>query len=214
MSKRRVKAVLCVAMLAAQLAVSPAQAADKPKVALIMKSLANEFFLTMETGAKDYQKQNAGKFDLIANGIKDETDTANQIRIVEQMVASKANAIVIAPADSKALVPAIKRAVDAGVIVINIDNKFDDGALKERGSMSPLSDPTTGSAQNWWATTLPSNSRRATRWPSSKAYRRPSTPSSGPRDSRTPCRRLVPRSSACNPANGKWKRPTRSLLQS
>lgn len=29
----------------------------KPKVALVMKSLANEFFLTMETGAKDYQKK-------------------------------------------------------------------------------------------------------------------------------------------------------------
>lgn len=39
----------------------PAFAADKqthkPKIALVMKSLANEFFLTMETGAKDYQKK-------------------------------------------------------------------------------------------------------------------------------------------------------------
>ena len=57
-----------------------AQTAHKPKVALVMKSLANEFFLTMETGAKDYQKHNPAKFDLITNGIKDETDTATQIR--------------------------------------------------------------------------------------------------------------------------------------
>ena len=35
-----------------------------------MKSLANEFFLTMETGAKEYQKHNAGQFDLITNGIR------------------------------------------------------------------------------------------------------------------------------------------------
>ena len=54
-----------------------AQAAHKPKVALVMKSLANEFFLTMETGAKDYQKQNPDKFDLITNGIKDETEARN-----------------------------------------------------------------------------------------------------------------------------------------
>lgn len=40
---------------------APAFAADtqthKPKVALVMKSLANEFFLTMENGAKEYQKK-------------------------------------------------------------------------------------------------------------------------------------------------------------
>ena len=52
-----------------------AQTAAKPKVALVMKSLANEFFLTMENGAKAHQKANAPKYDLVANGIKDETDT-------------------------------------------------------------------------------------------------------------------------------------------
>src|SRR5271169_2734197 len=36
-----------------------AQAAKKPKVALVMKSLANEFFQTMEKGARDYQAQHS-----------------------------------------------------------------------------------------------------------------------------------------------------------
>lgn len=100
-------------------------AGHKPKVALVMKSLANEFFLTMENGAKDYQKHNASEFDLITNGIKNETDTAAQIQIVEQMIVSKVDAIVLAPADSKALVPVVKKAVDAGIIVVNIDNRLD-----------------------------------------------------------------------------------------
>jgi len=113
----------------------------KPKVALVMKSLANEFFLTMETGAKEYQKKNADKFDLISNGIKNETDTANQIQIVEQMIVSKADAIIIAPSDSKALVPVIKKAIDAGIIVINIDNKFDDGVLKDKNLNIPFVGP-------------------------------------------------------------------------
>ncbi|MCQ4384031.1 substrate-binding domain-containing protein, partial [Clostridioides difficile] len=98
---------LTAALAAVAVAAAPAvhaQSAAKPKVALVMKSLANEFFLTMETGAKEYQKHNASQFDLITNGIKDETDTANQIRIVEQMIVSKVDAIVLAPADSKALV--------------------------------------------------------------------------------------------------------------
>src|SRR2546425_2217959 len=58
----------------------PAMAQARPKVALVMKSLANEFFLSMESGAKNHQKANAAKYDLIANGIKDEQDTASQIK--------------------------------------------------------------------------------------------------------------------------------------
>lgn len=113
----------------------------KPKVALVMKSLANEFFLTMENGAKAHQKANAARYDLITNGIKDETDTLSQIKLVEQMIVSRVHALVIAPADSKALVPVLKKAVDAGIIVVNIDNKLDDGALKEKGFTVPFVGP-------------------------------------------------------------------------
>ena len=125
--------------------VNPVFAAEsqphKPKVALVMKSLANEFFLTMENGAKDYQKKNADKFDLISNGIKNETDTSSQIQIVEQMIVSKADAIIIAPSDSKALVPVVKKAVDAGILVINIDNQFDAAVLKDKGLNVPFVGP-------------------------------------------------------------------------
>ncbi|HCN44280.1 MAG TPA: LacI family transcriptional regulator [Pseudomonas sp.] len=121
--------------------VSPAHAEDRPKVALVMKSLANEFFLTMEDGAKAYQKEHAGEFDLVSNGIKDESDTGNQIGIVEQMIVSGVNALVIAPADSKALVPVIKRAMDAGIIVVNIDNRLDPDVLKSKQLSVPFVGP-------------------------------------------------------------------------
>lgn len=140
-SRLRLK-MIAAAVLVCALPSLPAMAqSTKPKVALVMKSLANEFFLTMEDGAKAHQKANAAKYDLIANGIKDETDTANQIRLVEQMIVSKVNALVIAPADSKALVPVLKKAIDAGIIVVNIDNKLDDGALKEKGISIPFVGP-------------------------------------------------------------------------
>ena len=118
-----------------------AQSTKKPRVALVMKSLANEFFLTMENGAKDYQSHNANKFDLITNGIKNETDTAAQINIVEQMIDSHVDAIVLAPADSKALVPVVKKAVDAGIIVVNIDNRLDPDVLKSKGLNVPFVGP-------------------------------------------------------------------------
>ncbi|MCS4294301.1 ribose transport system substrate-binding protein [Comamonas sp. BIGb0152] len=118
-----------------------AVAADKPKVALVMKSLANEFFRTMEDGAKAHQKANAAQYTLVANGIKDETDTAAQIKMVEQMVAQRVQAIVIAPADSKALVSVLKNAADKGVLIINIDNKLDADALKSKDLNVPFVGP-------------------------------------------------------------------------
>jgi len=142
-ARRRVLAATAVFAAFSLLPVSSAfaQTAKKPVVALVMKSLANEFFLTMEIGAKDYQAHNASKFTLISNGIKDETDTANQIRIVEQMIVSKVDALVIAPADSKALVPVIKKAVDAGIIVVNIDNQLDPEVLKSKDLNVPFVGP-------------------------------------------------------------------------
>lgn len=119
----------------------PTTAATKPRVALIMKSLANEFFLTMADGAKKHQVAHAGDYELIVNGIKNETDLAEQVGLVEQMVAQQVSAIVIAPADSKALVPVLKRAKAAGVLVINIDNKLDAAALQEAGLTVPFVGP-------------------------------------------------------------------------
>lgn len=120
---------------------APAQKTGKPKVALVMKSLANEFFKTMEDGARRHQQQRAGEYDLLANGIKDEQDAAKQIDLIDQMVAQGVNALVLAPADSKALVSAAKRALDAGVVVVNIDNKLDAGVLAEKGLKIPFIGP-------------------------------------------------------------------------
>ncbi|MDQ1257201.1 MAG: ribose transport system substrate-binding protein [Candidatus Hydrogenedentes bacterium] len=116
-------------------------AAAKPVVALIMKSLANEFFATMEAGARDHHKAHEAEYELIAEGIKDELDVNRQVQLVEQMVARGVGAIVIAPADSKALVPVCKKAMDAGIIVVNIDNKFDDAVLDAEGVRIPFVGP-------------------------------------------------------------------------
>lgn len=114
---------------------------EKPVVALIMKSLANEFFKTMEEGARAHQAANPDKYELIANGIKDELDVAAQIALVEQMVARKVSAIVIAPADSKALGPVCRKAMDAGVVVVNIDNRLDPDVLRDQGLKIPFVGP-------------------------------------------------------------------------
>jgi ribose transport system substrate-binding protein len=118
-----------------------AKAPARPRIALVMKSLANEFFLTMETGARAHQAKDPHRYELLANGIKDELDASAQAGLVEQMIAQKVDAIVLAPADSKALVAACKRAVEAGIVVVNIDNRLDAAALAERGLRIPFVGP-------------------------------------------------------------------------
>ena len=106
---------------------------NKPKVALIMKSLANEFFIDMAEGTRQHHSANPDRYQLIINGIKDESDLGQQVALVEQMQAIGVNAIVIAPADSKALVPVLKRAQQAGIVIVNIDNKLDANLLQDAG---------------------------------------------------------------------------------
>ncbi len=121
--------------------VGDASADGAPRIALVMKSLANEFFSTMADGAKKHQAEHADDYRLIVNGIKDERDLSRQVALVEEMVASGVDAIVIAPADSKALAPALRRAMQAGVVVVNIDNRLDVGVLQREKISIPFVGP-------------------------------------------------------------------------
>ncbi|WP_047711351.1 sugar ABC transporter substrate-binding protein [Pseudomonas lactis] len=139
--------LLAVAVLAAASAALPLSsafaddAAKTPTVGLVMKSLANEFFVTMTDGAKNYQKAHPTEFKLISNGIKNETDTSAQIAIVNEMINAKVDALVIAPADSKALASVLKKASDAGIKVVNIDNRLDPDVLKSKNLDIPFVGP-------------------------------------------------------------------------
>ncbi|MEV0231963.1 sugar ABC transporter substrate-binding protein [Nonomuraea sp. NPDC050786] len=115
----------------AQPAAAP-KAGEKPSVCLVMKSLANEFFQQMQKGAEEHAAKR-GDLTLSVVGIQNETDIDNQVAAVEKCVTQQAKAVVIAPADSRALIAPIKRAVDAGVKVVNIDVQLDEGAMKAAG---------------------------------------------------------------------------------
>ncbi|MGH9318777.1 MAG: sugar ABC transporter substrate-binding protein [Vicinamibacteria bacterium] len=130
-----------VSLLALVTCAGPSDGPAKPRVALVMKSLANEFFSTMADGARAHQESHASEYELIVNGIKDERDLARQVSLVEEMVAQGVDAIVIAPADSKALVTALKRAGDAGIAVVNIDNRLDPEVLAAAGLEVPFVGP-------------------------------------------------------------------------
>ena len=112
-----------------------------PIVALVMKSLANEFFVNMAAGAEAHHIVNSQDYELIVNGIRNESNLAQQVALVDQMISSDVDAIVIAPADSRALVPALARAESAGIVVINIDNRLEPEILAEYDLQIPFIGP-------------------------------------------------------------------------
>jgi fructose transport system substrate-binding protein len=92
---------------------------EQVTIGLITKTEANPFFVKMKEGAQAQAKKDNVKL-LTASG-KSDTDNASQVTALENMTTQGAKGILDVPADSKAVVPAIKKARDAGVIVIALD---------------------------------------------------------------------------------------------
>ncbi len=109
----------------------PKEAPAAKKIALVMKTLTNPFFIEMEKGARRAQKELG--VELLVRTASQETSIEQQIQIVEELIRTKIDAIVIAPGDSLRLVPVLKAAQDAGIWVINIDNRLDGEAMKKHG---------------------------------------------------------------------------------
>jgi len=110
---------------------APKARAAKPHIALIMKAISNPFFKTMADGAESA----ARKFDvrLTCLSVPRETDFEQQAQLVENMVAQNVSAIVIAPADSKAIVSPLLEAQKKGIPIINIDNRIDSETARAAG---------------------------------------------------------------------------------
>jgi fructose transport system substrate-binding protein len=103
------------------LAVSqPAAAQDEEIiVGLITKTETNPFFVKMKEGAQ--AAADAAGVTLLTGAGATDADNAGQTAALENMVAAGAQGILITPGDTKAIVPAIQKARDAGVLVIALD---------------------------------------------------------------------------------------------
>lgn len=120
------KSVLTSLMLGAAvvgaLAAAPAQAAEVG-ACLITKTDTNPFFVKMKEGASAKAaelgvalKAYAGKID---------GDNEGQVAAMESCIADGAKGILLVPSDSKAIVDVVKKARDAGILVIALDTPLD-----------------------------------------------------------------------------------------
>jgi ribose transport system substrate-binding protein len=122
---RKTKVLVTVLLV---LMISIVSLAATPKIALIMKTLTNPFFITMKDGAVQAAKDL--DVDLIVVSADYETSIMQQVSLIQDMTTQQVDAIVIAPNDSKAVVPALSEAQKAGVHIINIDNAIDLAAAE------------------------------------------------------------------------------------
>ena len=112
-----------VALTALAFAASSAIAAEPIVIGLITKTDSNPFFSKMKEGAEAEGKKLGVK--VISAAGKTDGDNAGQITAMENMMAAGAKTILITPSDAKAIIPAIKKAQDKGVMVIALDSPTD-----------------------------------------------------------------------------------------
>ena len=102
---------------------SASKTEEAVKLGLIMK-FPVDFFLTMESAAKEWDKANPGA--TVTTGIgKSATDDQGQIDLIESMVTQGVKGIAITPT-SPAVIPALDAAIEQGVKVVLIDNDLPD----------------------------------------------------------------------------------------
>jgi ribose transport system substrate-binding protein len=97
----------------------------------VMKTLTNPFFVEMEKGARRAEAELG--INLIVKTGAQETSFEQQVTIIEELIKEKVEAILIAPADSVQIIPVLKKAREAGIVIVNIDNQLDPQALEKVG---------------------------------------------------------------------------------
>src|SRR5688500_19759070 len=119
--KSRLLSTCVAAALIASIGALSANAADI--VGLITKTETNPFFVKMRQGAEEKAKElgielrtAAGKYD---------GDNDGQVAAIENLISAGAKGFAIVPSDSKAIVPTIQKARDAGLMVIVLDTPLD-----------------------------------------------------------------------------------------
>ena len=95
----------------------------KPIVGLITKTDTNPFFVKMKEGAQKAADANGLTLQGFAG--KKDGDNEAQVQAIESLISAGAKGILITPSDSKAIVPEIDKAKQAGMLVVALDTPTD-----------------------------------------------------------------------------------------
>ena len=132
-SRRRVYAALAISALAVSVSVTgcggdaggggDAGSGERAVVGLITKTNTNPFFVKMKDGAQQGAAAQGVELQTFAG--KQDGDNEGQVQAIENLISAGAKGFLITPNDSKAIVPTIDKARQAGLLVIALDTPTD-----------------------------------------------------------------------------------------
>jgi len=135
---RKVTAALATAALATGLAGCAAggeagaggsgSPSDAYEIAFIPGVANDAYYGSVACGIQSVAEKNGASVDVQAPNSFSPTD---QIPILQSVIATSPDAIIIAPTDSKALYAPLREAVDAGIKVVLVDTTLDDPSIAE-----------------------------------------------------------------------------------
>ncbi|MDR3341560.1 MAG: sugar ABC transporter substrate-binding protein [Treponema sp.] len=96
------------------------------EIAFSLKTITNDDF--QRAIAESIEKAVTGmghKFSLVMAG--EQTAVATQVNQLEDLIAKKVSGIILSPMDSRAVIPALRKAKEAGIPVVLVDNTIEPG---------------------------------------------------------------------------------------
>jgi ABC-type sugar transport system substrate-binding protein len=107
--------------------------ADQPyKLLAVVKTLSNEYWQTMEQGYQDAAAEKGVTIDVLS--VPTEQDTEQQLNQLQTALAQGYDAIMVSPITPANLIPALVAANQAGIPVINVDERVDPEAAEAAGA--------------------------------------------------------------------------------
>jgi ribose transport system substrate-binding protein len=104
----------------------------RQRIALVMKTANNPFFIEMQKGAEEAAKRLG--VELVVQAAEREVDVEKQMQIVENLIQTRVAALCVTPSGSREIVPAIDKANKANIPVVIVDTRVDAKALSESGA--------------------------------------------------------------------------------
>jgi ribose transport system substrate-binding protein len=101
-----------------------ATAEKKLTIAFVMGAESDPFFQAMKVGAEEQAA--ASNVELVWQGDPSHYDVATQVPIVDSVIASKPDGLVLIPTDPAGLQASSDKAVAAGIVVANVDTHTED----------------------------------------------------------------------------------------
>lgn len=98
-------------------------AKELKSIGISLGSLGNPFFVALSKGAEFEAKQINKDIQITTVGF--EYDLGKQVTQIDNFIAAGVDLILLNPGDPKAIGPAIKKAKDAGIVVVAVDTAAD-----------------------------------------------------------------------------------------